>query len=132
MYQGFKLEPVPDEVFYKLCEILKLKPGKGTFTSWEFLKYFATKIPQHYSGKAISPHDIALYKRDKIEEKDKIYFKGWRRHDTDGKHARNLEKTKELLGDEAYAICCKYNISSCWSDHKEDYKGWSLPDISTL
>ncbi len=132
MYQGFKLEAIPDEVFYKLCEILNLKPGKGSFTSWDFLKYFASKIPQHYSGKEILPHEIALYKRNKIEEKNKIYFKGWIRHNTDGKHARNLEKTKELLGEEAYLICRKYNISSCWSDQKEDYTRCSLPDISTL
>ncbi len=132
MHKGFKLEVIPDKVFYRLCEILNLKPGKGSFTSWEFLKYFALKIPQHYSGKKIHPHEIALYKQNKIEEADKIYFKEWRLHNTDGRHARNLEKTRELLGDEAYRICRDNNISSCWSNHREDYTDWSLPHIPTL
>lgn len=112
--KGFILDGMSDDVFYKLCDILKLKPSKQTFTSFMFLKYVAKQIPRTYSKVKIQPHEIGKYKTDKVAESDKIYFKGWITHTNDGKEARNFEKTKEFLGDEAYIYCVENNISSRW------------------
>ena len=127
LFKGYELENLSNEVFYDLCKILNLKPSKETFTSYKFLQFFSKHIPQKYSGKKIEPHEVAIYKKQLIEDSAKIYFKGWRIHTTDGKHVRNLEKTKELLGVEAYNYCKKHNISSCWSDKKEDKKSYFPP-----
>ena len=116
LYKGFQLEDLPDEVFYKLCRILNLKPGKEGLTSNKFLRYFAERIPKMYSGHVLQPDEIAIYKQEVIDECDKIYFKGWRAHINDGRKARNFEKTKALLGDDAYNLCKANNISSCWGD----------------
>ena len=128
LFKGYELENLSDEVFYKLCDILKLKPSKEDFNSHKFLKYFAKHIPQKYSGKKIEPEEIAIHKKGFINESDKIYFKGWLTHIRDGRNVRNLEKTKALLGDEAYEYCKKHNISSCWSDKREDKKAYYPPN----
>ncbi len=128
LFKGYELENLSDEVFYKLCDILKLKPSKEGFNSPKFLKYFAKHIPQKYSGKKIEPEEIAIHKKAFINESNKIYFKGWLTHIRDGRNVRNLEKTKALLGDEAYEYCKEHNISSCWSDKREDKKTYYPPN----
>lgn len=122
LYPGFLLETLSDDIFFKLCDILNLKPGKEIFTSFKFLQYFSQNIPTTYSGIKVQPEELAKYKVNDIDEATKIYFKGWRTHTTDGKNAKkeNLEKTKNLLGSEAYEFCKKNNISSCWSDKKSN------------
>ncbi|EHA6937682.1 hypothetical protein JMC39_002220, partial [Listeria monocytogenes] len=74
LYPGFQLQNLPDYVFFKLCEILNLKPGKETFTSLAFLKYMATRIPTKYSRTNIQPHEIIPFKVKYIPETDKKYF----------------------------------------------------------
>ena len=130
MHKGFEIENISDEIFYKLCTILNLKPGKERFTSYMFLRYFAEKIPTVYSGTKIEPDMIAKYKNWylDIDESEKIYFKGWRTHVSDGRKVRNLDKTKEILGDKAYEYCKKHNISSCWSHKKEERRPYFPPD----
>ena len=71
---------------------------------------------------------IIVYVQRNAAESDKIYFKGWRSHETDGRHVQNLEKTRRWLGDEAYEYCKKYNISSCWSEHPNERKQYYAPD----
>lgn len=116
LYEGYELQELPDSVFFELCKILKLKPGKESLTSYKFLKYFAKKIPKKYSKIQVQPDEIAIYKRNNIPEADKIYFCGWKIFSGCGRNAKNFEKTKELLGDEAYEFCIKNNISSCWTN----------------
>lgn len=128
LFKGYKLEVLPEDVFYALCQILNLRPGKEGLTSLKFLDYFASRIPSKYSGRKIQPDEIAVYKKKNIDESDKIYFKGWRTHVTDGKHVRNLEKTRAILGDEAYEYCKKYNISSCWSDNSKEKISYYSPE----
>lgn len=128
LFKGFELETLSDKVFYELCNILNLKPSKEEFNSFKFLKYFASRIPLKFSGNRIQPEDIAVFKSDKIDEKEKKYFKGWLTHVTDGRNARNLQKTKELLGDEAYKYCKEHNISSKWSDKLTDKQPYYPPN----
>lgn len=127
LYRGYELEDLADEIFYNLCNILNLKPGRETFTSYKFLQYFEKKIPQKYSGRKVEPDEVAIYKKRKIIEEDKIYFIGWKLHNTDGRTVRNLEKTRQLLGEETYEFCKANNISSCWSSNPKDKKLYFSP-----
>mgnify|MGYP006273080993 FL=1 len=75
------------------------------------------------------PHEIAQY-RKVAEEKDKIYFLGWRNNDVREEKVSetNLAKTKDLLGKKAYARCSSKNISSCWTDDPAKAKTVQLPE----
>ena len=128
LHSGYDLEDLPNDVFYELCRILNLKPSKEGLTSFKFLKYFADRIPNKYSGRKVEPHEIAVHKKRNVPDSDKIYFKGWRSHETDGRHVKNLEKTRAWLGEEAYEYCKKYNISSCWSEKPGECKLYYPPD----
>lgn len=112
---GYELQELPDEVFYKLCDILNLKPGRESLTSYKFLKYVAKRIPTRYSKTKIQPHEIAKYKQRNIDDAHKIYFCGWKFYEDSERNAKNFEKTKKWLGDEAYEFCKRNNISSCWT-----------------
>lgn len=127
LYPGFQLQYIPDDVFWELRKILNLYPGKEGLTSFKFLKYFSERIPKKYSGKIIQPHQIAVYKKD-IPDSEKIYFKGWRTHISDGRTAQNFDKTRALLGDKAYDFCKENNISSCWSDKPNDRINYYPPE----
>lgn len=122
--KGYELQELSNDIFYKLCEILNLKPGRETFTSYKFLKYMAQKVPNKYSKREIQPHEIAKYKQIDVDEADKIYFCGWKIYKDSKRNAKNFEKTRKWLGDEAYEFCKKNNISSCWTDieiNRRDY-----------
>lgn len=124
----FKLSTLPDQTFYELCRILNLKPGKETFTSFKFLKFFSDHLPARYSGNKIEPHEIALYKSKEVPESHKIYFHGWRTYGPDSVYsAQNFEKTREFLGEEAYQFCKRNNISSRWSDEPKERRDYYTP-----
>ncbi|MGO0713828.1 DUF6037 family protein [Bacillus subtilis] len=46
-----------------------------------------------------------------------------------GEKVRNLQKTRECLGEEAYQMCKEHNISSVWTKHKTESKEFYLPDV---
>lgn len=126
--RGFNLDDMPDDVYFYLRKLLKLQKCDEGLTSYKLMQYFASKIPKKYSGKKVEPHEIAVYKQQNVPESEKIYFKGWRSHETDGRHVQNLEKTRQWLGNDAYEYCKKYNISSCWSDRLSERKQYYSPD----
>ena len=126
--KGFELDDMPDDVYFYLRSLMKLQKCDEVLTSYKLMQYFAARIPQKYSGKKVEPHEIAVYKQRDVPESKKIYFKGWQSHETDGKHVKNLEKTRQWLGNDAYEYCKKYNISSCWSDHPSERKPYYSPD----
>ena len=126
--KGFELDDMPDDVYFYLLRLMKLQKCDEVLTSYKLMQYFAAKIPKKYSGRKVEPHEIAVYKQRNVPESEKIYFKGWRSHETDGRHVQNLEKTRQWLGDEAYEYCKKYNISSCWSEHSSERKQYYAPD----
>lgn len=128
---GFVIDHKLDHDTYKrLCEILGLEyDPERPFSPWNFFSEFNSKIP----GSAIAtqtaqPHDVALYKRI-VEEEDKKYFVGWRDNKKWGTNVQqsNLDKTRELMGERAYKRCKEKNISSCWSDQKDQAIDVSLP-----
>ena len=126
--KGFELDDMPDDVYSYLRRLMKLQKCDEVLTSYKLMQYFAAKIPKKYSGRKVEPHEIAVYKQRNVPESEKIYFKGWKSHETDGRHVQNLEKTRQWLGDEAYEYCKKYNISSCWSEHPSERKQYYAPD----
>jgi hypothetical protein len=127
---GYQLSSLSNQDFYSLCRILNLKPGKETFTSFKFLKYFASCLPTHYSKKSVQPHEIAWHKAKHVPESEKIYFCGWRTYSQDSPHsAKNFEKTKEFLGESVYEFCKNNNISSRWTDEPSKRRNYYSPDL---
>lgn len=124
---GYELQGLPNNVFFRLCDILNLKAGKEGLTSSKFLQYVAKKIPTTYSGKKIQPHEVAIYKQRDVAEEDKIYFCGWRFYLDSDRDARNFDKTRKWLGGDAYNFCKKNNISSCWTDKDIKRKDYYTP-----
>lgn len=128
--KGFNLQNIPDPVFYRLCEILNLKAGKDTFTSFAFLKYMATCIPEKFSNIVVQPHEIMAHKKKDVPEEEKIYFCGWKTYKEDSTHsAKNFEKTRKILGESVYIFCEKHNISSCWTSELGKRKDYTVPVV---
>lgn len=121
---------LPDEVYKALVRALGLTYDPDhPFSTGSFLADFAKHIPTSISGLSKpEPHDIALYRSD-VEEHEKIYFCGWRDNNSRGEKVtpRNLYKTRRLLGEKAYQICLRKNLSSCWTNDKSKSTQLILP-----
>lgn len=124
---GFRTE-LPDNIYYRLCEILQLNYSEHHFSSFAFLREVDKAVPPKCSKRSVQPHEIAVYKR-KVSDEDKIYFHGWNDHLADGRHVRaeNIDKTRRFLGDEVADFCQQNNISSMWTDIIKDVKDPSDP-----
>jgi len=107
------------DTYYKLIDFLKItSSSKNPFTPKSFLIDFNKHIPKTANVNNIpKPQEILRY-RNNIEEAHKIYFWQWRNNTIRGQQVsvENLNKTKQLLGYQAYEICRNRNISSCWTD----------------
>ncbi|MCU6599283.1 DUF6037 family protein [Peribacillus frigoritolerans] len=121
---GYVINPILEpKDYFKLKELLGLKSSKEKFSIKGFFETFNGKIPNTVrSSSVILPYETAPF-FEYPEKTDGMYFVGWINHDGIKSNAQspNLEKTKTLIGKEAYLICKKKNISSRWSD-KEKYK----------
>lgn len=133
--RGFLTSMAPDD-FMKLCEILHLKPGKGVFTSFDFLKYVGEHAPKTCSLKPVPPSHIMPFRKkymNSSDEPDKTVFIGWNNHKLDGKQARNFNKTRLIFGDNVAEFCIKNNISSLWTTpNKATEKTITYPPGYTL
>lgn len=127
--KGYEAE-MADKDFYKLCDLLELKPGGGVFTSYMFLKYISNHAPHKCKRRIVDPMYLVRYRQYKIKDSDepwKIYFKGWNNHVLDKKTARNFDKTEKLLGKRVADYCREHNISSMWSDKTSEKKKVTYP-----
>lgn len=128
--RGFIINPNIGDKYLKLIEVLGLKYNpQSPFKTIHFFSEFNQKVPQNADKKnKWQPHDTAYYKKN-VEESEKIYFCGWFDNEKVGKHVKpkNLEKTKEVLGNEAYEMCSRKNISSCWTADKSSAIEFFLP-----
>ncbi|MGG1518476.1 DUF6037 family protein [Paenibacillus oryzisoli] len=118
--KGFIIDPTLErEKYSELCRILGLRYDEtNKFKPIYFFTEFNKKIPQKADKKNTpKPHEIAVYRKD-VEEADKIYFMGWLDNTINGKKftTKNLEKTRLLLGKDAYVQCKAKNVSSRWTD----------------
>lgn len=124
--RGFKTE-LPDIIYYQICKILNLKYSEDHFSSAKFLRELDSQVPDHCTPYHVEPHEIAPYYKRDIPDSEKIYFLGWNNHLADGKKARNIEKTRLLLGDTVADFCEKNNISSLWTDIPRETKKYFNP-----
>lgn len=129
--KGYIIDINIGDKYLRLLEILGLKynqdsPFKTIYFFNELNKNIPKKIDTNNKWK---PSDYAIYKRN-VEEAEKIYFCGWFDNDKVGKKVRekNLEKTKEILGTDAYLMCKKNNISSKWTDDEDGATEYFLLD----
>lgn len=117
-----------EQTFFHLCKILNLKPSKESFTSFIFLKLLSDKMPFVSSGNQASYKNIIPFRHlKKIDESEKIYFRGWNDHKLDHKKARNFEKTEFYFGKNVANYCKKNNISSIWSSTPNDASKYYNP-----
>ncbi|WP_313894157.1 DUF6037 family protein [Psychrobacillus sp.] len=128
--KGFIINPYLGKKFGLIYKILGLSPnGASSFSPKNFYDEINKGIPSTTSPKNTpKPYDIAAY-RPKVEESHKIYFCGWLDNNVRNEKVRpkNLIKTQQWLDQEAYEMCKKYNISSCWSPHKSKEKSITKP-----
>lgn len=129
--QGFVIDHKLDKETYKrLCEVLGLEyDPERPFSPWNFFSEFNGKVPALASPEQkAKPHDVAPY-QSIVEEENKIYFMGWRDNYKRGTNVQesNLDKTRKLLGEQAYLRCKEKNISSCWTDQKSKAVDFTIP-----
>lgn len=130
--QGFKVNSyIEKDKYYRLCEILGLKrDDNNKFSTNAFLNHINDRVPHNISeNNRLVPADIAPYRKI-VEEENKIYFLKWIPHDGIKSNAKpeNLEKTRLLIGEEAYRTCKERNISSGWTDNPK-YAGKLMRDF---
>lgn len=119
--EGFEINTYLGDIYAKLCSILGLQYNPNSpFKTTYFFEAFNNAIPKiiNVENKP-KPEDIARYSKD-IEDSEKVYFMGWLDNEKAGNKVRdlNLEKTRRLLGYDAYVLCKQKNISSRWTDDK--------------
>jgi len=129
---GFQIyTQLDNETYSELCRVLGLEfDPNNPFSPKGFFEQFDQAIPINAKiTSRANPHDIAVY-RSVAEEEDKIYFLGWRNNDIRSETVSNtnLQKTKDLLGFNAYKCCLSKNISSCWTDDPDKAKKVKLPE----
>lgn len=121
---GFTVTPIiPNEVYRALCRALGLTfDRENPFRISRFLEDFSANVPNLLGTKTkAKPQDVARHRRH-VEESDKIYFCGWRDNTKRSENVtpKNLQKTRELLGEAIYLSCKARNISTCWTDREQD------------
>ena len=132
IFEGYRVDTWLGENYARLCEALGLKyDPNNPFRPKDFFEDLNRAIPREASrGNEVKPQDVARYLGN-VEEADKIYFAGWRPHqDPEVRDVteRNLEKTRRLLGEDAYRLCLKHRISSAWSaDCRKARDNWKRP-----
>lgn len=121
---GFMVTPtIPNEDYRALCKALGLTfDRENPFSISSFLQDFSAAVPNLLSTKSkAKPQDVARHRRD-VEDSDRIYFCGWRDNTKRSENVtpKNLQKTREYLGEAAYLSCKARNISTCWTDREHD------------
>lgn len=117
--KGFSTIPMDNKHYYELLRILRLEPSNYPFTSFRFFKIIDDNIPQFCSGKQVKPSSLAFYRRNRLtedERKEGYIFCGWLTHEgKNNGHARNFNKTEQLLGKDIADFCREHDISSKWT-----------------
>ncbi|MEY4561773.1 MAG: hypothetical protein RLZZ618_1050 [Pseudomonadota bacterium] len=129
--QGFEADTRIAPAQYKaLCEALGLHYDPANpFSPRAFLIAFGREIPAKLPpDSAPRPHELVQLRSD-VEIKDGKYFCGWRDNNVRGDRVseKNLYKTQRILGEAAFAVCARKNISSCWTDDPDRAIGVVIP-----
>lgn len=112
---------VPNNVYFSLLNILQLKRSTEHFTSCSFLNLLSSHAPKQITRHSVNISTVRKFVPYRtVDEKDKIFFRGWNDHLNDNRIARNFDKTEFFLGKSAADYCRKHNISSIWTDNPKD------------
>ncbi|MDB0510053.1 DUF6037 family protein [Ralstonia solanacearum] len=128
---GFEIDPRLRNTDYKaLCNALGLVFNPDNpFSPKAFFETFAGHIPATVpANHTVHPQDVVRFRRD-VEDAHKVYYCGWRDNTVSGENVteKNLRKTRELLGQQAYERCKAKNLSTCWTDDRERAITFKLP-----
>ncbi|MZP28933.1 hypothetical protein GTO91_04315 [Heliobacterium undosum] len=128
--KGFNINTFLGEKYAELCRVLNLNyDPSNSFSTNKFFEHFNNNIPK-FANKNNYPksHEIAIYKTN-VEESEKKYFCGWRDNYVYKTNVteKNLQKTKEYLGYDAFVSCQRKNISSCWTADENAAIDFYLP-----
>lgn len=128
--KGFVTE-MRDTDFYKLRDILNLTKGENPFTSFAFLKYLDSKFPLESCPEPVAVEHIIPYRAQKLapqERAEGFIFAGWLPHEgKNNGHVRNINKTRQLLGEQAAQYCERNDVSSKWSTKEAERKKLTFP-----
>lgn len=131
---GYSINPVlPHHDYARLLEITGNRAaGRGMFRTGQFFFDLNSKIPETAENRMVLRPYMAAQLFPHVAEPEKRYFRGFQEN-TGGTavSARNLEKTRLLLGSEAEALCRKLNHSSVWSADS-DKSLRTLPELAKL
>lgn len=119
--KGDFVAEIDEESYFGFCKVARLTYKDNHFTSSALLNLLSVHIPKSYSGWRYTDRDMRPYLCcRKIDEAEKIYFKGWNDHTKDKNTARNFDKTEFYFGKQVADYCRSNNISSIWSANPND------------
>lgn len=126
--EGNFIGVLQEKDFFIFRDAMNLKYSVKKFTSNALLVLLSEHVPVKSKGIVLSFETMRKFtKCRKVNEADKIYFKGWNDHVKDGKTARNFKKTEFFFGKSVANYCRKHNISSMWTDIPNEEKSYHLP-----
>ena len=113
---GYRIKTlINSDDFKRLMALLKTHgQSNSKFSSLEWFTQISCQVPQIIT-KEPTPKEICTLRND-LEEPEKPYWDTWIQW-TDGRKPskNNLQKTRLLLGDEAYRYSLKMGFSTKWS-----------------
>ncbi len=119
---------IPNEIYFSLCDVLKLSWNKDHFNSSKFLQLLSEKSPKHSNCQGVQYTTLRQYLPYRhVDEEDKIYFCGWNDHKKDKRNAQNYDKTEFFFGKTVADYCRSNNISSMWSDIPRNEEKLTMP-----
>lgn len=130
---GYQVNPVlPYQDYLKLLKLLGADGQQGKFRSGAFFQELGEVLPQTAEPKMLLRPHIASQLFGYVDEPGKHFFYGFAENSNSAEVSpKNLEKTRFLLGQEAYVLCKKMNLSSRWTDNpKRSLK--FLPELAKL
>lgn len=117
--KNFGVLPIMPPKLYKdflLAFQVKYDPNHK-FTPRDFWTFFLSNIPSSITNTKYVNFKTIVKRNPNIEERNALKFIRFLPHGASGHKVteKNLDKTRRLLGEQAYVRCKSENISTCWS-----------------
>lgn len=127
---GFVTE-MSDNDYRNLCKLLHLNWNENHFSSFLFLSFLDKHIPPDSSPSPVPIEMIIPFRAARLTEAERsegYIFAGWLTHKgKNNGHARNINKTRQLLGDAVAKYCEKNDISSKWTSNEDRRQSLTFP-----
>ncbi len=132
--RGYKTRCFIDN-YNELVNFLEIKYNSmHKFSPVDFFKALNKGIPEKFTSRPVYFEVLKIDSKIRtIEEKEKIYFCGWRKNAL-GQNVswQNFEKTRSAFGDEIAQMSKEKNVSSCWTACTNEEELKKLNDIITM